>query len=92
VTNYDAGGVLPPGPENFAVRAHGRCPLDGYHLIETEPVTVMVDGEPVETEPVWEHVIPPGDLARLGEALARIAEAHGFEASAAAEQITRGIS
>ncbi|MFD0856806.1 hypothetical protein ACFQ07_31530, partial [Actinomadura adrarensis] len=63
--------------------ARGACPLDGYQLIESEP------DRPHE-ERGWEHVIPPGEIATgMAAALRRIAEAHGFEVTAAAEQILR---
>jgi hypothetical protein len=87
--DYDAGGFI-PGPDDVRVQAHGRCPLDGYHLVETDPVTVWVDGVPVEVEGGWEHVIPASEIPSMGEALRRIAEAHAFEVSAAAEAIARG--
>lgn len=89
MTDFNAGGILPPGPENFTVRAQGRCPLDGYHLIETDPITVRIDGESVTVEGGWEHVIPAVEIPTMGEALRRIADAHGFEASAEAERICR---
>jgi hypothetical protein len=89
VTDFNPGGILPPGPENFTVRAHGRCPLDGYHLIESDEITVQIDGEPVTVDGGWEHVIPASEIPTMGEALRRIADAHGFEASAEAEQILR---
>lgn len=74
MAQYNAGGFISSGTVTAA--AHGRCPLDGYPLVEIRDVP----------EDGWDHVIPPGDYepARL-----RIAEAHGFEASAAAEQIAR---
>lgn len=61
--------------------AQGACPLDGYQLIETDPGPYG-DG-------TWEHVIPCAEIPAMGQALARIAEAHGFEATAAAEEILR---
>lgn len=88
MTDYNAGGFL-PGSSDFTVRAYGRCPLDGYHLIETDPITVQVDGEPVTVDGGWEHVIPASEIPAWSEALRRIADAHGFEASAEAEQILR---
>lgn len=89
MSDFDAGGILPPGPENFGIRAHGRCPLDGYPLIESDPITVQIDGEPVTVDGGWEHVIPAAEIPAWDEALRRIADAHGFEASAEAEQILR---
>ena len=88
MTDYNAGGFL-PGSDSFTVRAHGRCPLDGYQLIETDPITVQIDGEPVTVDGGWEHVIPASEIPTMGEALRRIADAHGFEASEEAEQILR---
>lgn len=89
MSEYDAGGII-PGPADFTARARGSCPLDGYHLVETDPVTVWVDGVPVEAEGGWEHVVPASEIPSMGEALRRIAEAHAFEVSAAAEAIARG--
>ncbi|MFG2001706.1 hypothetical protein ACGFNU_21400 [Spirillospora sp. NPDC048911] len=86
MTNFDAGGIL-PGQYDFSVRTRGRCPLDGYQLIETDPVTVQIDGKPVEVDGGWEHVIPAAEIPTMTEALRKIADTHGFEASAEAEQI-----
>ena len=85
MTDFNAGGLLPPGPENFGVRAQGRCPLDGYQMIETDPIMVQVDGEPIVVDGGWEHVIPPSEIPTWDEALRRIADAHGCEATAEAE-------
>lgn len=88
--DFNAGGLIPGPYDGPRVWARGVCPLDGYHLIETEPFGVAVDGERVDLGGNWEHVIPPEEIPRMADAQARIAKAHGFEASAAAEQITRG--
>jgi hypothetical protein len=87
VSDFDAGGVLPPAISDC--RVHGRCPLDGYHLVEFDEVTVYVDGAPVNVEGGWEHVLPFRSPEEFAVARLRIAEAHAFEVLAAAEQITR---
>lgn len=75
MTPYNAGGMI-SGASGVTAVSRGRCPLDGYLLAEIDcPV-----------EPGWDHIIPLADFA---DGLRRIAEAHGFEASAAAEQIAR---
>jgi hypothetical protein len=85
VTAYNAGGVV-RGMSSVGVVSHGRCPLDDYPLIEIDDMTVTVGGELISVEGGWDHLVSLGDY-EAGQQ--RIAEAHGFEASAAAEQIAR---
>lgn len=74
MTAYNAGGTIPSA--TVTTTSHGRCPLDGYPLAEIHDVP----------EGGWDHILP---LVGYDEARLRVAEVHGFEASAAAEQIVR---
>lgn len=82
MTDYNEGGLLPGPYDGIRIWTRGVCPLDGYQFIETEP-------DPPATEPIWEHVIPPTEIPAMVEVLARIADAHGFEVTAGAEEILR---
>lgn len=85
MSEYNAGGIV-HGLSNVGVVSRGRCPLDGYLLVEIDDMTVTVDAECVPIEGGWDHIIPLTDHEAGRQ---RVAEAHGFEASAAAEQIAR---
>ncbi|MGI5171894.1 hypothetical protein ACQEU3_46885 [Spirillospora sp. CA-253888] len=73
MSDYANGGYIPGEPAHYV--SLGRCPLDGYQLIDN-------DREP-------EHVIPPAEAANIADVQRRIAEAHASEVTAEAEAITR---
>lgn len=79
--DFSTGGML-NGPTGIRAFHQGICPLDGYPLVRFESDHDFIPGG-------WEHIIPAAEARNGMAALQRIAEAHAFEAVAAAEQITR---
>jgi hypothetical protein len=82
VNDYNAGGIV-RGPSGVRVTDQGVCPLDGYPIMHFKSDHDFIEGG-------WEHIIPAAEIRNAPAVLQRIAEAHAFEAVAAAEQITKG--